>query len=211
MIDLTILKQQFQQRSNELTRKRHENDLLQRQMDEFEKRILEFTDKLSVVKDASFFLTTLADGRRGTMKKKIEEVVTEAVKLIYGPEYRVELTYGVKNNRSSLDIEMVRNIPEGEVRRELGGFGGGLADTISVPLRLMVLLGSKQVARICVLDESWKHMDNERIELVAEFLKTLSDKLGMQIIICTHHQVIQDRADKTYQVSEVNGKSVVKV
>jgi DNA repair exonuclease SbcCD ATPase subunit len=97
------------------------------------------------------------------------------------------------------------------VRREIGGFGGGVADSISVPLRLMVLLGSKQVARICVLDECYKHMDVERIELVAEFLKTLTDKLGMQVIICTHHAVIRDRADKTYLVSESNGKSTVRV
>jgi DNA repair exonuclease SbcCD ATPase subunit len=180
-------------------------------MKEHEDRILKCAEDLGISKEATVFLSEVANSRRGSMKKKIEDVVSEALRLIYGPDYKVELTYGVKNNRSSLDIEMVRSTKEvGDVRRELGGFGGGMADTISVPLRLMVLLGSKQVARICVLDESWKHMDTVRIEQVAEFLKALADKLGVQIIIATHHEVIREMADKVYAVSETDGKSTVR-
>jgi DNA repair exonuclease SbcCD ATPase subunit len=205
------LKAEHTRRSGELTRKRNENALFLRQMKEQEKRILECADKLGISREATLFLTELANSRRGSMKKKIEDVVSEALRLIYGPDYRVEMTYGMKNNRSNLEIEMVRTTQElGDVRREIGGFGGGMADTISVPLRLMVLLGSKQTARICVLDESWKHMDGVRIESVAEFLKTLVDKLGMQIIIATHHEFIRGMADKVYRVSETGGKSTVR-
>lgn len=203
------IKKIFKTRSDELTRKRNENALLSRQMKDNDDRLLECAEKLTVVKDAIMFLEEVANSRRGAMKHKIEEVVSEALKLIYGSDYKVELTYAVKNNRSSLTIEMVRKTPQGEVRREIGGFGGGVADTISVPMRLMVLLGSKQSARICVLDECYKHVDAERIELVAEFLKTLADKLKMQIIMCTHHDIIQDRADKSFSVVEVGGKSKV--
>lgn len=207
----TDLKVEHTRRSGELSRKRNENALLKRQMGEHERRILECADKLGISKEATTFLTELANSRRGSMKKKIEDVVSEALRLIYGPDYKVEMTYGMKNNRSSLDIEMVRTTPElGEVRREIGGFGGGMADTISVPLRLMVLLGSKQAARISVLDESWKHIDGVRIEAVAEFLKMLTDKLGMQIIIATHHEVIREMADRVYTVSESGGKSTVR-
>jgi DNA repair exonuclease SbcCD ATPase subunit len=203
------VKAEHKRRSDELTRKQNENALLQRQIDENEKRMLECAEKLGVVKDSILFLEELANSRRGAMKGKIEDVVSEALRLIYGTDYRVELSYAVKNNRSALTIEMVRKTPQGDVRREIGGFGGGVADTISVPLRLMVLLGSKQAARICVLDECYKHVDAERIELVAEFLQTLSNKLHMQILMCTHHDIIRDRADRTFMVTEQGGKSKV--
>ena len=210
-MNVLVLKQEHTKRSTELTRKRNENALLKRQMKEHEDRILACAEKLGVAREATIFLEEIANSRRGSMKKKIEDVVSEALRLIYGPDYKVELTYGVKNNRSSLDIEMVRTTKDlGEVRRELGGFGGGMADTISVPLRLMVLLGSKQVARICVLDESWKHMDTVRIETVAEFLKALCDRLGMQVIIGTHHDAVKEIADRVYLVSETDGKSTVR-
>lgn len=203
--------QVLDQRKKELQRKQSENDLLNRQISAFEKRILGTVDSLETAKEALGFLQDLANGRRGAMKSKIESVVTEALRLIYGNSYRVELSYGVKANRSSLEIEMVRDTANGEVRRDMGGFGGGVADTISVPLRLMVLVGSRKTDKVCVLDECWKHIDGRRIEFVGQFLRALSEQLGMQILFCTHHIPLQAYADRVYQLSEADGKSSVKV
>lgn len=203
------VRQILDDRKKELARKQAENDLLNRQMSEMEQRILDLVTKLEVGQDALKFLEGLANSRRGAMKGKIETVVTEALRLIYGDTYRVELTYGMRNNRSSLDIEMVRDTPAGEVRREMNGFGGGMADTISVPLRLMVLVGSKQTEKVCILDECWKHQDGVRIEMVGQFLRALAEKLGMQVLFCTHHQPLRDYADKVYDVSENEGVSKV--
>ena len=208
---MTQVRQVLEDRKKELARKQAENDLLNRQMSEMEKKILGLVNDLEVGQEALSFLTELANTRRGTMKGKIETVVTEALRLIYGDTYRVELTYGMKNNRSSLEIEMVRETPAGEVRRDMGGFGGGVADTISVPLRLMVLVGSKQTEKVCILDECWKHIDVGRIDLVGQFLRTLAEKLGMQVIFCTHHQALRDYADKVYDVSEKEAVSEVVV
>lgn len=198
-------------RKAELARKQNENDLLNRQITEIENKILVLVGQLAIGQDAMQFLTDLSDSRRGVMKQKIETIVTEALRLIYGTSYKVELTYSHKNNRSCLDIEMVRNTSAGEVRRDIEGFGGGVADTISVPLRLMVLMGSRQTDRVCVLDECWKHMDIERIELVGKFLRLLADQLQMQILICSHHEQLRDFADRIYEVSESGGVSKVEV
>jgi len=198
-------------RKKELSRKQAENALLNRQIEACEKKILEMATNLKVGQDAFGFLQDLANGRRGIMKGKIENIVTEAVQLIYGPSYKIELSYSMKNNRSCLDIEMVRDTTSGEVRRDMSGFGGGVADTISVPLRLMVLMGSKQTDKVCILDECWKHMDLSRIDFVGKFLRLLADKLGMQIIMCSHHEKMQEFADMTYQVSENSGVSKVEV
>ena len=157
------------------------------------------------------FLIELADTRRGSMKGQIESVVTEALRIIYGPSYGVRLTYDVKNNRSHLEIEMTRNIKQGEVVRNMDGFGGGVADTISVPLRLMVLVGSKKTDKVCILDECWKHIDLGRIELVGKFLRSLSEQLGMQVLFTTHHLLLKQFADRVYNVSENDGTSKVMV
>ena len=208
---MTQAQQTLDERKKELARKQAENDLLNRQIDAMGKRILELADSLKLGQEGLAFCEDLANSRRGAMKGKIETIVTEAVKMLYGDSYRVELTYSVKNNRSCLEIEMVRDTPAGEVRRDMEGFGGGMADTISVPLRLMVLMGSKQTDKVCVLDECWKHMNIERIEPVGKFLRLLSDKLGMQIVMCSHHDKIRDFADRTYEVSEENGTSKIEV
>lgn len=204
-------KQVLETRKKELARKRAENDLLLRQITTAEDRILELVVSLGVAKDALGFLEGLADGRRGAMKGKIEKVVTEALRLIYGPSYRVELSYTVKNNRSNLEIEMVRDTPQGEVRRDpINGAGGGICDTISVPLRLMVLFGSKKTDKVCILDECWKHIDGNRIDLVGKFLRALAEQLKMQVMFATHHLPLQQFAERVYHMSEKDGTSSVK-
>ena len=208
---MSTAQQTLDARKKELSRKQSENSLLSRQITTMEERILTLVESLGIARESLDFLQELANGRRGAAKGRIESVVSEALRLIYGSSYKVELTYGFKNNRSSLEIEMVRDTPAGEVRRDLNGYGGGVADTISVPMRLMVLVGSKKTDRVCVLDECWKHMDANRIELVGKFVRALSEQLGMQVIFCTHHAPLEAFADQVYRFSEHEGKSEVKV
>jgi DNA repair exonuclease SbcCD ATPase subunit len=201
----------FKKRSEELKGKRGENALMDRQIADIEKRIVEAVQSLEIGQESLVKLEEVANARRGSMKGKIEEVVTEALRLLYGRDYRVELTYSTKANRSSLEIELVRDLKAGELRTDMGHFGGGVSDTISVPLRLLVMIGSKQTDKIAVLDECWKHVDSARVELVADFLKVLTTRLGIQVIMCSHHEGLRDRADKVFEVQERNGTSVVSV
>jgi len=190
----------YQQRLDELNRKTAENALLNRQIDEAVAEVEEKAQSLQIGQEALKFLEWFANSRRGAMKGRIESIITEALKLIYGKQYHLELDYSMKHNRSSMAIEVVKTVSGGEVRRDMGGFGGGVSDTVSVPMRLMVVLGSKQTDRICVLDECFKHVGDERVELVGKFLKILTDKLGFQIILCSHHRMLQESADKTFGI-----------
>lgn len=201
----------LQERQAELTRKRNENALMQRQLEALEQKIIGLAEKATLAQDALDFLEDLANSRRGAMKGKIENIVTEAMHLIYDDSYSAELTYTVKANRSHLDIEMVRQTKKGEVRRDMGGFGGGMADTMSVPMRLMVLMGAHQTDKVCVLDECWKHIDPERVELVGKFVRVLADKLGIQTVFLTHHPLMRDYADRVCEITEDQGKSKVEM
>lgn len=204
------VKEDYQMRRKELERKQTENAMLRRKMDEHDQRMQDCATKLKIAREATQFLDLLASSRRGASKGKIETVVAEALKLVYGPEYGVEMEYSLKNNRSCLDIFVVRDTPDGKVKRQIDGIGGGVSDTVSVPLRLMVLLGSRQTDRVCILDECYKHMDSERIEAVAEFLRAVSDRLNVQIVMATHHDAVEAIAEKTFLFSEKNGRSSVR-
>ena len=190
--------------------KKIKNELISNKIEDNKNKIENSAEDLKINQDALQFLEDLANSRRNSMKGKIEAVITEALALVYGPEYSVELIYDIKNNRSFLDIELIKQTANGEIRRNMSGFGGGVADCISVPLRLLVLLGSKQTGRICILDECYKHVDPERIEFVSKFIKEIAKKLNIQIIICSHHASLKDSADVIYEISDNNGESVLK-
>lgn len=193
-------------RRRELERKRAENGLLGRQIEGLMGKVEGLKGKDGVVGEAGKFLVGLANGRRGEMKGRVEGVVTEAMRLLYGGGYRAELVYGVRGGRSSLEVEMVRGVGGVEVRRGMEGFGGGVADVMSVPLRLMAIMGSK-VDRVCVLDECYRHLDSGRVEMVGGFLGTLTGKLGVQVLMVTHHVGLS--GGREYKLRDDGGRVVV--
>lgn len=204
------LKEEINQRFEILNNKKSENTFI---LNDVNKNILKINsniERLNICNNALSFLENLANSRRQSIKSKIESVLTEAIKLIYGEHFYVELVYGVKNNRTSMDIEVFKKTPNGVVHRTMDGFGGGMSDCLSVPLRLLVLLGSKQSDKICILDEAYKHVDQDRIENIAGFIKNISKKLGFQIILLSHHEAMLSLAEKVYQIKDNNGSSLVK-
>jgi len=167
------VKAEYEKRRAEFDRLSAENDLMERKVSENEQKIFAVMMDLDTGQQALKFLEEVANARRGAMKSRIGDVLTEALQLLYGKDYKVDLTYTVKNNRSHMLIEMVREIPEGEVRRDpTVGAGGG-------------------------------------VELVAKFLRVLTERLGIQVILCTHHRELQPFADRAFFLKEVAGKTEV--
>lgn len=208
-MDIAEIENELEKRNDRIKAMEFENKSIDKKIDDESKKVKISERELNIFRQALEIVENIANSRRSAIKEQIEAILSEAVSFIYGYEYSVELTYDTKNNRSSLIIELVRKTKKGEIRREMDGFGGGVSDTISVPLRLMVLLSSKTNSPVCILDECYKHMDGERIELVAELLKSLTDKLGIQLIFCSHHETIREKADMVCQISDKNGKSII--
>lgn len=206
---ISSVKNILEKRKKELLRKHVENESIDKQIDSYENSNYELIEKLKVGQSAVQFLEDVANSRRYAMKSQIENIVSEALKLIYGDAYSIELVYDVKNNRSFMDIELVKNTFYGDVHRNMNGFGGGVSDTISVPLRLLIILASRQTDRVCVLDECWKHMDGYRIERVANFIQDITSRLGMQIIMFSHHEIMKEYADLSYKIVDDNGKAII--
>jgi DNA repair exonuclease SbcCD ATPase subunit len=209
-MDASAAKQAIKSRRAALAKLQAENDLVKSQSDAFAEKIGELSKLLGTGQEALQFLEDVANSRRSALKAQIEAVVTEALQIVYGPELKVELTYDVKAGRSYVDVQIVKSTPAGDVKRTMEGIGGGVSDTVSVPLRLLVLLASKQTDRVCLLDEAYKHVDLERVERAAEFVAEIARRLGIQVVMCSHHEAMLDAADTVYSVSESAGKSSVK-
>lgn len=210
-MNATLVKSILDERKDALKTMEVENATLEKQIKQEDSGIKSASKKLVISQDSLQFVENVANSRRASMKEQIESVLSEAVVLVYGASHSVELTYDIKNNRSSVIIELIRKIKDGLVRRQMDGFGGGVSDVLSVPLRLLVLLSSRKNAPVCVLDECYKHIDVERIEVVAQFLKDISDKLGLQLIVCSHHEPMYVAADSVwYTTDDGSGKAVVK-
>lgn len=191
-----------------LDRRISENDILNSQIQDLEKKILDNTRQLGCVKDALKIIEGLALDKRNGIKTGIETVVGEALKMLYGDEYGFEMSYSEKNNRSCLEMRVSKQTKDGVVKRMMDGFGGGVSDSISIPLRMMVLKGSN-TGDILILDEAFKHVDSSMIEKVGDFLKTISEKLDMQIILVSHHKPLLKYAEIGFHLINEEGETLV--
>lgn len=207
-MDFQLLKTQLSNRKRAFVERKAANDYLKSERDKYSANSAEVSKSLDISKAASEFLVSIANQRRSGSRTAIEKAATDALSSIYGSDYSVKLDASQKANRSNLDVLVSRRTPDGLVERGIEGVGGGVADTVSLPLRLMVLARS-DTDKVAVLDECWKHLDVNRIGNVGKLLKNISKGLNMQIIFATHHHGLEKYADKVFEVSEADGISKV--
>lgn len=184
------------------------NLVYKKEIQECREQIAINISKLGCVKDLLHIIETLAFNRRNVMKTSIEGIITKALRLLYGSNYSVSLDYKEKNNRSCLDVTVIKDIGSGIVKRNTEGFGGGVSDTVSIPLRLMVLKGS-DTGDILFLDEAYKHADKNMADRIGTFLRGIAHEMGIQLILCSHDLRILEYAEKGFHLTSENGSVVV--
>ncbi len=156
------------------------------------------------------FVEQVATEERRSIKRRVEELITSCLHEVFDDTYSVEFEYGMKRARTSVEVYAVRKCEDGlVVRREIDGIGGGLADAISLPLKLIVLLNDAGLDRNLIIDEPGKHLSINHVPRFARFLKTVSERLGVQIIMLSHHTCMDQYADSVNEVSLDSSKSHV--
>jgi len=147
---------------------------------------------------------------RASNKKDIVNCVAGIVKNFYGDEYEFDVEF---SDDGSLDF-IVRENVDGKIKTyyvtgdDSAGIGGGLSDTISNGLRIMLLLKSGSIGPL-LLDEAYRQLDAERASKVGSFLSGICDEYGVQIIMGTHLLQVADEADMKISMVKVGGKSIV--
>lgn len=148
------------------------------------------------------FIQKIALEQRQEVKQKVQKLITSCLQQVYDDSYSVQFNYGIKGSKTSVDIILVRKCKDGMVvKRGIQGIGGGVADSISLPLKLIVLLNDKQFDKILVTDQPGKHLDLQRVPRFANFIKRISEQLGIQVIMSSHHEVMDVFADSVNLVT----------
>ena len=187
---------------------KNNNEQLNKKITVLECEVEQHKENLRLGIEAINFIEKAANHQRSLIKDKIESVITDALKEIYGDEYEITFDYTMKRNKTSVDIYLTKHTKLGDIIRKQGGFGGGVSDVISLPLKLLVLLALQTNDKILIADEPGKHMD-QRVDKFGYFLRNICDKLGVQLIVLTHHQCLSEFANSVYEVSMQNKVTTV--
>jgi DNA repair ATPase RecN len=158
--------------------------------------------QLEVLEKAAGVLTAVSEERQEAAQRHLEGLVTRALQVVFGEELSFHLVQSVKAGRPEVDF-VLRSTYGGDVidTPVMDARGGGTAAVVGFVLRLVVLLLTPGARRFLALDESFAHVSASYEPRVAEFLREVCDKAGVQVLLITHSTAYNDLADAKYRFS----------
>jgi hypothetical protein len=172
-------------------------------------RVLELTVKEDQTAKASLFLQSLSESSRIQILEKISGIVTDALQTVKDKNLVFQMNLCVKANQPTLDMTILDKL-SGQNYDVINSFGGGIADIVSLSLRIALLCKwQPSVSRILILDETAKHVAVKDQELLAEFVRRASEALQLQMVWISHSNVLEQAAHKTFEVTKEQGVSHV--
>ncbi len=187
---MSIITEQFKETSSEIEKLEKYNDIL---------------SKVTVL-----FQKTSAYGREQA-KRQIEELVTKCLQFVLETDIEFIIEITESRNIPQAEFYVVSNYDGYSIKTkpELAR-GGGIVDIISIALRIaFIQIHRPGIEGPLIFDEPGKHVSDDYIFNLGEFLKKSSSMFKRQVIMVTHNRHLSEICDLSYIVSNRNGISNV--
>lgn len=183
---------------------------LKKSVEEKQSQISLMNQKLRLLEEAQVFLQKVAQETQQQLKFQIEDVVNLALETCFPGEYEFEILFNV--SRGKTDAELVfKSQKTGKKIDPMNASGGGVVDLTAFALRISSYALEQGTDNVIILDEPFRFISRDLQQRAGEILKTLSEKLNLQIILVTHIPELIDVADKVFIVKKVDGVSQIKI
>lgn len=162
--------------------------------------------------EAGVILDTLAQDEVERGVSTYISLLEEGLKAIF-PEQEVGLTAEISKVRGKVAVNLKTTF-KGQDGLEIVGagldaFGGAVTTIQSLLLRISLIL-KRNLRPILILDETFPAVDENRVEILVEFLKILCQRLDMDILCITHDATIADNCDIGYKISPSKNGATLK-
>ena len=197
----------FEKAKRDLQKRRSKKELLELTIEEGEVKRSTLQKLQTFQCEARVILQETAAQTQKNLRYHISSLVTMAIQAIFGEGLEFKMAIEQRRNQTEIDffVEEFGNLQE-----PLDSNGFGLVDIISLALRVSYW-SLKKNRKTFILDEPFRNLSRDHSRAASKLLKTLCEKLGLQIIIVSHDTEITSYADKVFQVEKVGKRSVVSV
>ena len=201
----------FENFSKDVSRREGIRDSIKEQIEKKKGEIKEVEEEEKKLNGVVFLLQKAADFSRNQATHQIEDIVTQSIAYIMQ-----------NSSKFIVDLSEKRGLPIAEffVESDYGDYkvktkpelsrGGGVVDIVSLALRIAFLENHRpKMDGPLFLDEPGKHISDDYIFNMGEFLKECSRLFSRQIIMVTHNDYLTNICDKAFRVDIRNGTSEV--
>ena len=204
MPDINRVKQLFLQSKG--MKKQIENNLIQNKT-----TLDNLNNRIKLLEQAQVFLQKVAQDTQSQLKFQIEDIVNLALETCFPNEYEFQLQFNIARGKTDAELVFLSQ-KTGRPIDPMNASGGGVVDLTAFALRIASYALEQGVDNVIILDEPFRFISRDLQARAGEILKSLSTKLGLQIVMVTHIGQMIDVADKVFEVKKnSDGRSVVKV
>jgi DNA repair exonuclease SbcCD ATPase subunit len=185
-----------------------EQRIIERQIDEANNILGDLIIKKDNHTKAKWVLVEVQRLTQLKFKEHVEKLVTMAIKSIFDRPFTFHLEFEYKRNKLECRPVVRENGNEYDPVEDMGG---GILPPVSFALRVVLWELEKPRSRgVFILDEPLKgSLGSDELERAIEMFKTISHKLGFQLIIITHEKKLVNIADRAFIVKHDGTKSNV--
>jgi len=155
---------------------------------------------------AQTLLQSVAVSTQAELEFHVSSVATLALNAVFPDPYSLKVDFIPKRGKSEAMLTLER---EGKSFDPMSANGGGVVDLTAFALRVSMLSLSRNTRKVIILDEPFRFLSKDLHPRAGQVIRDLADKLGVQFILVTHEKALADMADRVFDVSLHNKRSVI--
>lgn len=209
--EIARVKDNLEQAKSFYFRQKGKKEQIIEQKKKIEVQLKEAQNSIDIFEQVRILLQKTSDYAREQARQRIESLVTNCIQYIFDSNMEFKIEMNESRGRPEAEFFVVSNFNGDMIKtKPQEARGGGVVDIISLALRLAMLQCSNlETDGPLILDEPAKHVSDEYIVQVAEFLKQVSIMFKRQVIMVTHNRHLSEIADKAFKVELEHNRSVV--
>lgn len=185
-----------------LNRLQGTRQLLGRQYREARNKHVSAHREMTATEEALAVVQMVAQQTQDQIRYHITDLGTMALQAVFGDDIQLDLQFTEQKGKTTANLGFLRG--DGKVTNPLDSDSGGAADIAAFALRCSLWAMKRPRTRaLMVLDEPFKNINDpsrEMHRLAAEMVREVSRKLGIQFLIVTMVQELEEVADLVVEV-----------
>ena len=182
---------------------------IQKQLQETKELRKHSENKLKLIEEAQVFLQKVAQSTQEKLKFQIEDIVNLALESVFPDEYLFQMNFNVSRGKTEAEL-VFQDKRTGQTIDPMEASGGGVVDLTCFALRISAFALENGTDNLIIMDEPFKFVSKDLVLRAGEILKTLSQKMNLQIIMVTHITEFIEIADKVFEVRK-NDRGISKI
>lgn len=203
MDDISKLQENLDILKDRIAKERGKKEKLLEQLATSKEQAEELEKKLDLLDQVIVLFQKTSEFAREQAKAQIESLVTKCLQFIFDSDVKFQVEIKELRNKANAEFYVVTETEDMIIKTkpELSR-GGGVVDIVSLALRIAFLeIHKPRITGPLILDEPAKHVSEEYIFNVGNFLKQSSIMFNRQIIMITHDQHLAAIGDKGYRIA----------